>query len=126
MKAIICTKYGTPDNLKLKETKKPVAKDNEILIKIHATSITSGDSRIRQANPFMIRLIFGFKRPRKPILGVIVAGEIEAVGKSVTKYSIGDQIYGSLGLGFGAHAQYATVKDNAILALKPNNMTLVE
>jgi NADPH:quinone reductase-like Zn-dependent oxidoreductase len=74
----------------------------------------------------MIRLIFGFKKPRKSILGVIVAGEIEAVGKSVTKYSIGDQIYRSLGMGFGAHAQYVTAKDDAILALKPNNITYEE
>jgi len=126
MKAIICTKYGTPDVLKIKEIRKPIPKDNEILIKIHATSITSGDSRIRQANPFMIRLIFGFKRPRKSVLGVIVSGEIEAIGKSVSKFKIGDQIYGSLGMGFGAHAQYATAKDDAILALKPNNMTYEE
>jgi len=126
MKAIICTKYGTPDVLKIKEISKPVPKDNEILIKIHATSITSGDSRIRQANPFMIRLIFGFKRPRKSVLGVIVSGEIEAIGKSVSKFKVGDQIYGSLGMQFGAHAQYTTVKDDAILALKPNNMTYEE
>jgi len=123
MKAIICTTYGTPDVLKIKEVKKPIAKDNEILIKIHATSITSGDSRIRQANPFMIRLIFGFKKPRKSILGVIIAGEIEAIGKSVTKFKVGDQIYGSLGMGFGAHAQYVAVKEDATLTLKPNNMT---
>ena len=126
MKAIICTKYGTPDVLKIKEVKKPIAKDNEVLIKIRATSITSGDSRIRQANPFMIRLIFGFKKPRKSILGVIVAGEIEAIGKSVTKFKVGDQIYGSLGMGFGAHAQYVTVKEDATLTLKPNDMTYEE
>ena len=126
MKAIICTKYGTPDVLKMEDVKKPVAKDNEILIKIHATSVTSGDSRIRQANPFMIRLIFGFKKPRQSTLGVVVAGEVEAIGKSVTKFNVGDQIYGSLGIGFGAHAQYTTVKEEAILAPKPNNLSYAE
>lgn len=126
MKAIICTKYGTPDVLKIKEVKKPVAKDNEILIKIHATSVTSGDSRIRQADPYMIRLIFGFKKPRQSVLGVIVAGEVEAVGNTVSKFKVGDQIYGSLGMRFGAHAQYATVKEDAILALKPTNLTYEE
>jgi NADPH:quinone reductase-like Zn-dependent oxidoreductase len=126
MKAIICTKYGTPDVLEIQNIKKPIAKDNEILIKIHATSITSGDSRIRQANPFMIRLIFGFKKPRQSVLGVIVAGEVEAIGKSVSKFKVGDQIYGSLGMGFGAHAEYATVKEDAILTLKPKNISYEE
>ena len=123
MKAIICTNYGTPDVLKIEDVKKPFPTDNQILIKIHATSVTSGDSRIRQANPFMIRLIFGFKKPRQSILGVIVAGEVVAIGHSVTKFNVGDQIYGSLGMGFGAHAEYATVKEDAVLALKPSNLT---
>ena len=126
MKAIICTKYGTPDVLKIEDVKKPIAKDKEVLIKIHATSVTSGDSRIRQADPYMIRLIFGFKKPRNSTLGVIVAGEIEAIGKSVSKYKIGDKIYGSTGMGFGAHAQYVTVNENAILAKKPDSISYEE
>lgn len=123
MKAIICTKYGTPDVLKMEDVKKPIPTDNQILIKIHATSVTAGDVRIRQADPFIIRLIFGLKKPRKSILGIMIAGEIEAIGKSVTKFNVGDQIYGSLGMGFGAHAEYATVKEDAVLALKPSNLT---
>ena len=100
--------------------------DNEILIKIHASSVSSGDSRMRRADPFIIRLIFGFKRPRKPILGVVFAGEIEAIGTSVSNYKIGDQVFGSSGMIFGAHAEYVSVPEDAVLALKPSNMTYEE
>ena len=126
MKAIVCTKYGTPDFLQMKEVEKPTPKDKEILIKIHATSVSSGDSRMRRADPFIIRLIFGFKRPRKPILGVVVAGEIESIGKSVLNYKVGDQVFGSSGMSFGAHAEYVSVTEDAVLALKPGNMTYEE
>ena len=126
MKAIVCTKYGAPDFLQMKEVEKPSPKDNEILIKIHASSVSSGDSRMRRADPFIIRLIFGFKRPRKPILGVVFAGEIEAIGTSVSNYKIGDQVFGSSGMNFGAHAEYVSVPEDAVLALKPNNMTYEE
>jgi 2-desacetyl-2-hydroxyethyl bacteriochlorophyllide A dehydrogenase len=81
---------------------------------------------MRRADPFIIRLIFGFKRPRKPILGVVVAGEIEAIGKSVSNYKIGDQVFGSSGMSFGAHAEYVSVPEDAVLALKPSNMTYEE
>ncbi|RLD27363.1 MAG: NAD(P)-dependent alcohol dehydrogenase [Bacteroidetes bacterium] len=126
MKAIVCTKYGAPDFLQMKEVEKPRPKENELLIKIHATSVSSGDARMRRADPFIIRLIFGFKRPRKPILGVVVAGEIEAIGKSVSNYKIGDQVFGSSGMSFGAHAEYVSVPEDAVLALKPGNMTYEE
>ncbi len=126
MKAIVCTKYGSPDVLQLAEVKKPSPKDNEVLIKIHATSATSGDARIRRADPFIIRLIFGFKKPRKSILGVVVAGEIEAIGKSVTKFKVGDQIFGASGMRFGTYAQYIAIPENSTLALKPKNMNYEE
>jgi 2-desacetyl-2-hydroxyethyl bacteriochlorophyllide A dehydrogenase len=126
MKAIVCTKYGAPEFLQMKEVEKPSPKDNEILIKIHASSVSSGDARMRRADPFIIRLIFGFKRPRKPILGVVFAGEIEAIGTSVSNYKIGDQVFGSSGMNFGAHAEYVSVPEDAVLALKPNNMTYEE
>ncbi len=126
MKAVELLKYGAPENLQMKDIEKPSPKDNEILIKIHATSVSSGDARIRRADPFIIRLIFGFKRPRKPVLGVVVAGEIEAIGKSVTNYKVGDQVFGSSGMNFGAHAEYVAVPEDAVLALKPGNMNYEE
>ncbi len=126
MKAIELTKYGAPEFLQINEVEKPSPKDNEILIKNHATSVSSGDARMRRADPFIIRLIFGFKRPRKPVLGVVVAGEIEAIGQSVSNYKIGDQVFGSSGMNFGAHAEYVAVPEDAVLALKPANMTYEE
>lgn len=126
MKAIELTKYGAPEFLQMNEVEKPSPKDNEILIKIHASSVSSGDARMRRADPFIIRLIFGFKRPRKPILGVVVAGEIEAIGESVSNYKIGDQVFGSSGMNFGAHAEYVSVPKGAVLALKPGNMSYEE
>ena len=126
MKAIICTKYGSPDVLQLQEVDKPSPKDNEVLIKIYATSATSGDARIRRADPFIIRLIFGFKKPRKSILGVVVAGEIESIGKEVTKYKVGDQVFGSSGMQFGTYAEYVSIPENESLSLKPKNMNYEE
>lgn len=126
MKAIELTKYGAPENLQMKEMEKPSPKDNEILIKIHATSVSSGDARMRRADPFIIRLIFGFKRPRKAVLGGVVAGEIESIGKKVTNYKPGDQVFGSTGMNFGAHAEYVAVREDAVLAPMPGNMNYEE
>lgn len=126
MKAIICTKYGAPNVLLMQEVEKPSPKENELLIKIRATSVTSGDARIRRADPFIIRLIFGFKKPRKSILGVVIAGEIKFVGKNVTKFKVGDQIFGTTGMSFGAHAEYICLSEDGVLALMPNNMTYEE
>ena len=126
MKAIICTKYGAPDVLQLADVKKPSPKDDEVLIKIHATSATSGDARIRRADPFIIRLIFGFKKPRKSILGVVVAGKIEAIGKNVRKFKVGDPVFGTSGMQFGTYAEYTTIPENGVLALKPKNMNYEE
>jgi len=126
MKAIELTKYGAPEFLQISEVEKPSPGDHELLIKIFATSVSSGDARMRRADPFIIRLIFGFKRPRKPVLGVVVAGEIEAIGKDVSTYKVGDQVFGSSGMNFGAHAEYVTVPQDAVLALKPAKMTFEE
>lgn len=126
MKAIVCTQYGAPEFLKLIEVEKPSPKENEVLIKIHATSVTSGDARIRRADPFIIRLLFGWKNPRQSVLGVVVSGEVEAIGKGVTKFKIGDQVFGSAGMNFGAHAEYVSVSENATIALKPESMSYEE
>jgi len=126
MKAIVTTKYGAPEVLQMKEVEKPVPGDNEILIKIHASSVSSGDARMRRADPFIIRLIFGFSKPKKSILGVVVSGEIEAVGKAVSNYKADDKIFGSSGMAFGAHAEYVAVPEDAVLALKPENISYEE
>ena len=126
MKAVISTKYGAPGILQIKEVEKPVPGENELLIKIHASSVSSGDARMRRADPFVIRLIFGFSKPRKPIPGVVVAGEIEAVGSSVSRFNIGDQVFGSTGMAFGAHAEYVAVPEDAVLALKPATISYEE
>jgi 2-desacetyl-2-hydroxyethyl bacteriochlorophyllide A dehydrogenase len=126
MKAIISTKYGAPEVLQIQEVEKPVPGENEILIKIHATSVSSGDARMRRADPFVIRLIFGFSKPRKAIPGVVVAGEIEALGSSVSRFKAGDQVFGSSGMAFGAHAEYVVVPEDAVLALKPEKISYEE
>lgn len=126
MKAVICTSYGKPDVLKLQTVDKPKPKDKELLIKIHTTAVSSGDARLRRADPCIIRLIFGMRRPRQPILGYVLAGEVEAVGKNVTKFKVGDQVYATTGMGFGAYAEYKCLSEDGIIALKPENMTYEE
>lgn len=126
MKAIVTTKYGAPEVLQMKEVEKPVPGEKAILIKIHATSVSSGDARMRRADPFVIRLIFGFSKPKKSIQGVVIAGEIEAVGSGVTRFKPGDRVFGSSGMAFGAHAEYVAVPEDAVLALKPENISYEE
>lgn len=128
MKAIVVTKYGSPDVLELREVAKPVPKDNEVLVKIYATTVTSGDSRVRGFNVprsawLPARLTLGLRKPRKAIPGMVLAGEIEALGKGVKQFKPGDQVYAYDITRLSTYAQYACVPENAALALKPAKIT---
>ncbi len=125
MKAIVYAKYGTPDVLELKRIDKPIPKDNEVLIKVHAASINDWDWGLLQGIPFMNRLLFGLLKPKKKILGSDIAGRIEAVGRNVKKFQPGDEVYGDLSGDWGGFAEYVCARENA-LAPKPASMTFEE
>ena len=124
MKAVVQNEYGSPDVLALTEVEKPVPKDNEVLIKMHATTVTAVDSSFRKGSPFIGRLYTGIRRPKNPIQGTELAGEIEAVGKDVKRFKAGDQVFGTSAPGVGTYAEYICLpEDGATLAVKPANMT---
>ena len=140
MKAILCTKYGPPEVLHLKEVEKPFPKSDEVLIKIHATAVTASDCIIRsftmpgdnkfpkkQIMGLMMRLFVGFTKPKNPILGLVLSGDIESVGKDIKQYKKGDQVFGFTGYSFGAYAEYKCMSEkeskNGCLAIKPINMS---
>ena len=135
MKAIVCTKYGPPEVLQLKDVEKPTPRKNEVCIKIFATAVTASDCLIRRADlPGYLRLMrgltIGFAKPRKPIFGAVVAGEIESAGKDIKRFKKGDQVYGFAGLGMGAYAEYKCMREKATLTgsleIKPANMSYEE
>jgi NADPH:quinone reductase-like Zn-dependent oxidoreductase len=124
MKAILCTKYGSPDVLQLQEVAKPAPQDDEVLIRIHAASINSRDWRYMRANPFFIRLMGGFLQPKNNILGCDFAGQVEVIGSRVTQVKLGDEVFGYLpsATGRGTFAEYVCAREKYI-SLKPANLT---
>jgi NADPH:quinone reductase-like Zn-dependent oxidoreductase len=126
MKAIVCTTYGSPDVLQLKEVAKPTPEDNEVLIKVHAAVVGPADCAFRKGEPFIVKLMYGLKRPKFAILGVEFAGEIEAVGKDVKLFKKGDQVFGMSPNSFGAHTEYLCLPEDNSLIIKPANTTYAE
>jgi NADPH:quinone reductase-like Zn-dependent oxidoreductase len=131
MKAVVYTKYGAPDVLQIIEVPTPTPKDNEVLIKIHATTVTSADWRIRSLKMpvgfgLMSRLVFGIRKPRQPILGTELAGEVKSIGKNVTKFKVGDRVFAFSGAGMGCHAEYKCLPEDGMVVLKPDNLSYEE
>jgi NADPH:quinone reductase-like Zn-dependent oxidoreductase len=126
MKAIVCTKYGAPDVLQLQEVEKPVPKDNEVLVKVHAATATAAGLAGRKGKPFFARFFSGLTKPKKNILGSELAGAIEAVGKDVKLFKEGDQVFGTTGIALGAHAEFRCMPEDGALVTKPANMTYEE
>jgi NADPH:quinone reductase-like Zn-dependent oxidoreductase len=123
MKAIVYTKYGSPDVLQLKEVEKPVPAANEVLIKIHATTVETTDAIFRGGTDFSARLFTGLFKPKFTIPGGEFAGEIEAVGQAVTRFNVGDRVFGSTGPDFRAHAEYICLAGDSAMTLKPDSLT---
>jgi NADPH:quinone reductase-like Zn-dependent oxidoreductase len=135
MKAFVCTKFGPPEVLQLKEVKKPAPANKEVLIKIYATTASSADCRIRSFDlsgvPFLqslfARLVLGISKPRRAVQGLWLAGEIEATGKSVTRFHVGDKVYARTpDMKFGAYAEYVCLSEKSYMALIPSNLTFEE
>ena len=126
MNAIVLTKYGPPEVLELRQVEKPTPKNNEVLIRIYATAVVATDPQFRKGDPFITRFFTGLTKPKHPIPGDVLAGEIEAVGKDVTLYKTGDQVIAACAMTQGGQAEYICLPDDGPLAIKPINMNYDE
>jgi len=131
MKAIVYHRYGGPEVVEIAEVPKPVPNDNEVLIRIRATTVTTGDWRARSLTMppgfgLVGRLVFGLFRPRQPILGTELAGQIEAIGNAVTRFRVGDPVFAFTGANYGCHAEYRAISDEGLIVLKPENLSFDE
>ncbi len=126
MKAIQYTSYGSPEVLKLVEIEKPVPKENEILVKIIATTVTTTECTFRKGEPYFSRLFTGISKPKNTILGEELAGIVESIGKNVTLFKVGDEIFGTAGPNFGANVEYFCMSENGVIIKKPENLTFEE
>ena len=131
MKAAICTQYVSPDVLQLKNVEKPIPKRDEVLIKVYVATVTSGDCRVRALNVplgfnFIMRSVLGFSKPRQPILGSELAGVVEAIGKDVSKFKVGDAVFAFSDMAMGCYAEFKCISQNSAIALKPSNLSFEE
>jgi len=126
MKAAVYVQYGQPEVFQIKDVEKPTPANNEILVRVSATAVNSGDVRLRKADPFAVRFIFGLIKPKVNILGSVFSGEVESMGKDVKKFKVGDFVFGHTDMRFGAYAEYKSFPEDGSVALKPADITLAE
>lgn len=119
MRAVVCTAYGSPEVLKLRDRPKPSVKDDEVLVRVYASVVTPSDCAFRKADPFVIRLMYGFRKPKHQVPGTEFAGQIEAVGTAVRAFKIGDKVFGTSPYSFGAHSEYLRLPEKASMAVMP-------
>ncbi|MCB9336829.1 MAG: NAD(P)-dependent alcohol dehydrogenase [Lewinellaceae bacterium] len=126
MQAAVLTRYGSPDFIKIQDVQKPVPKANEVLVKVHATTVTAADTMMRRADPAIARLFLGFSRPRHNIMGTGFAGKVAAVGPGVKEFEKGDEVFGETGVGFSANAEYVIVAEDGVIDWMPPNISFEE
>lgn len=126
MKAVTYRSYGSPDVLAVEEVAKPTPGDNEVLIRVHAAAVSAADSAFRRGDPVFARVFTGLRSPKLAVLGTEFAGRIEAVGKAVTRFRVGDEVFAASGAAFGAHAEYLCLPEDGALAIKPTNLDFAE
>jgi NADPH:quinone reductase-like Zn-dependent oxidoreductase len=126
MQAVIATAYGSPDVLRVQTIAKPIPKDHEILVKVYASTVTTADTMMRRADPFISRFFLGFSKPKNPVTGTGFAGVVESVGKAVKRFKTGDAIFGETGVNFSANAEYVCVPEDGVFTAKPANLSYEE